>query len=206
AELDHPLRLDRRQTGHDLVEQEEPGLGRQGPRQLEAFSIRQREAAGHPRRAVGETHEVENLSRLASGVPERPRPGERPHPHVLQDREPQEWLHDLEGAREPPLADLVWPESAGGRSVESHVAVVCREESGDEVEQSRLARAVRSDDPPALPGRDVETRARDGVESPEALPDPRYFEEWHVRRSDGGGPTRAAESDRHPGAETGRRR
>ena len=41
ADLDDPLRLGRREAGHDLVEQEEPRLRRQSARELEALAVRQ---------------------------------------------------------------------------------------------------------------------------------------------------------------------
>ena len=48
AELDDPLGLGRRQPGHHLVEQQQPGLGGQRARQLEPLALGQREAAGRP--------------------------------------------------------------------------------------------------------------------------------------------------------------
>src|SRR5207247_9508585 len=80
-------------------------------------------------------------------------------PEVLEDRERVEDADDLERARDARRDDLVREEARDRGGAEPRLAPIGGEEAGEDVEESRLASAVRPDDRPELAARDRERHA-----------------------------------------------
>ena len=157
------VRLDRIHPGGRLVEEEQPRVGRGGARDLEPPPVRVREAVRRLVPAVahqpiaeereprlGELADLALLTALAGRAEHRPEdagpgvPVRRRH-HVLAHAHVQEQAQRLEGARDPALGDLVRLEADDAAPFEEDVACGRLVDAGDEVEERRLAGAVRAD-------------------------------------------------------------
>ena len=104
-------------------------------------------------------------------LPERVAVAERPEhaaAQVLEHREPAEDVGDLEAARQAEPVDLVRLQAVDALAVEQDLAAGRAEAAADEVEQGRLAGAVRADDRDALARRDREVGAADDLGLAEA--------------------------------------
>ena len=85
---------------------------------------------------------------------------------VLEDREPGEDVHHLEGAGDPPSADDVWGESADLLALEQDPPRIGGKVPREKVEQRRLPRAVRPDDGNDLPRVDAKVRPSTALKPP----------------------------------------
>ena len=171
--------LVRREAGQRLVEQQELGARRERQGDLEQALV----AVGQVRRdgpgLVGEADGGEEPQRLVVQVGEAPAVGEhreaaamlrlRRDPHVLEHRERVEDADDLERARDAQRDDPVGEERGDGRAADPCLATVGGQEPRQEVEEGRLAGAVRADDRAQLAAAHLEGRAvhrGEGAEAP----------------------------------------
>ena len=170
----HLRHLDRRQSGHDLVEQQQARARGDRARHLEALLTGQRQRRRGPMRDVGEADLVEHLRarRDRRHVRSASRPCRTSRgAQVLQHRERRKGLHDLEGARDAHAADLVGSQShqrlAGKADVAGRRACV----AGDQAEQRRLAGAVGAHDADDAPASATSNEtSRRAVSPPKRLP------------------------------------
>src|SRR5436190_4905004 len=94
------------------------------------------------------------------------------HEQVLEDAHVAEQARDLEGAHEPAQRDLVRREAEEALALERDLAGARALDPGDEVDERRLAGAVRSDDATDLAGLDREAHVVRRDEPAEALRQP----------------------------------
>ena len=174
------LRLDRRQPGQHFVEQQQFRLGRQRARDLEPALFGRDQIAGQHVGARAEAAKFQHLVRLAAGIAHHGGADQRADDDVVDDRHGLEALDDLEGAADAALAALGRRQRGDVLAVEDDRALGRRQHAGDQVEQRRLAGAVRADqaDDFAAPDRDRDVAV--GDQAAEALPDAAGFEQWRV--------------------------
>ena len=154
--------------------------------------------------ARGESAEFQHLLRLAARIASRWCGSGADH-DVVDHRHRLETLHHLEGARDAARAALRRRQLGDVLAGEQDRALRRRQHAGDDVEQRRLAGAVRADqtDDFAAPDRNRDVAVRD--EAAESLPDVVGFEQARViapppcagataRRSLPGLPARSARS------------
>ena len=189
------VRLDRVHPGGGLVEQEHPRLRRGGAGDLEPAPVRVREAvrrlvpavAHQPLAEEAEPLLGERLD-LALLAPHAGRAQDRAHDarlrvrvrgghHVLLDRHVQEQPQRLERPRDPALRDLVRLEAEQALAGEADVARVRRVHAGHQVEERRLAGAVRADHAEDLVLVDVQVELVDAREPAEAHRDALQLEQ-----------------------------
>ena len=174
------LRLLRVHPGGRLVEEEQPRVRRRRPGDLEPAAVRVREAVGGLVPAIAHqplTEEREPLLRELADLlllaPHARRAQHRAEDaglrvpvrgrhHVLAHGHVEEQPQRLERAGDPAARDLVRLEALDARAGEDDVAAGRLVHARDEVEQRRLAGAVRADhaDDLALVDVQVETRRR----------------------------------------------
>src|SRR5207342_569031 len=99
---------------------------------------------------------------------------------VLARREPGERADELKGTGHPLSADPVRREPADRVAGEPDLTGVRAEGAGDQVEQRRLAGAVRPHDADQLAFVQREADVADGAHPAEALADVRHLEEGHA--------------------------
>ena len=161
------------------------GLRRQRPGQLEALAVEQGQRARDDVGLVDACPVVSSASTAASSaVPSRRvrRAERRPDEHVLEHREPLERPRDLRGAPDPATTPGMGGLPGDVGAVEADRAPVGSQVAGDEVEQRRLARAVRPDDAEGLTLGNVEREVLDDADAAEALGDADDFEQGRHRR------------------------
>src|SRR5207237_6244203 len=109
-------------------------------------------------------------------------PERRRHRDVLDRREMRERPRNLVGARDTEAGDLV--RAVVGQSAWTQVdrPAIGLVVAADDVDQRRLAGAIRSDEADDLTGRDAQADATEGLDASERLPDLAAFQ-W--RRCDG---------------------
>ena len=90
---------------------------------------------------------------------------------VVLDRQAEEESRGLERACEPELGPLAGGHGRNVASEELDASLGGRELAGDDVEERRLAGAVRPEESTTLAGMDVEVDVMDGVDAPEAPAD-----------------------------------
>ena len=110
--LDQLIGLGVGQTATDLVQQQDLGVGRQRPGELEPFPVEQTQALGA---TVGEVHQAAELEDLdAARVPlglGQPRAVRRTDQDVLQHGHAPEGARDLERATDPEAATTFRPQA-----------------------------------------------------------------------------------------------
>ena len=192
------VRLGRVHPGGGLVEQEQARIGRHRAGDLQAAPVRVRErirrlvpaVAHQPLAEEAELLLGEGSDRLLL-TPHPGRPQDRAHDarprvavgrrrHVLLDRHVQEEPKRLERARDALAVDLVRREPDDRLALERDLSLVDLVHARHEVEERRLARAVRPDHAHDLVLVDVEVEVRDHLQAAEGLRDARELE--HPRR------------------------
>src|SRR5262249_5858600 len=121
--------------------------------------------------------EREDLEREGARLPAARGPQVGRHHHVLEDGEARERLHDLERPGDAAPADLVRAQAVDPLAFEEDLAGGRAEVSVEEVEERRLARAVRADEPEDLALREGKREVRGGRQPAEALADVLHLEE-----------------------------
>ena len=144
-ELDDALRLGVGEARHHLVEQQQPRLGAERPRQLEPLALGQRQPAGRPIGLGAQPELVEHGAGAPLGLGDVGVAAERGDHHVAHDGEARKRSHDLKRPGEAERVDLVRRQPAQVAAGEGHPAGVGGEEPGDEREGRRLASAVGAD-------------------------------------------------------------
>src|SRR5687767_623852 len=158
------------QAAGRLVEQQQPRLRDECPRELDALQRRVREPGRDVFRQMTEVDELESVVSAAPaiGLAEPARARVRADEDVLEHRHPGEERDVLERPCDAAADDLVWGEPQQIFAVVENRAGIRLVESRDDVEGRRLARAVRADQAEDLTLGDVERDVVEGDDSPEA--------------------------------------
>ncbi len=169
-DLDGRRHLARVEARHHFVEEQEPGAERERLGDLEALARRERQRGSG---RVGERLHAEqgkHLERAGLGVLRPPVAQERADHHVLEDGQPREGPHHLEGA-----GDAKPRQREGGKA--RHIAAEERDAPAgraqvarDQVEERRLPRAVGTDEAEDLALGYVEADVLHGEDTAEVLP------------------------------------
>ena len=155
------LHLRLRQPAGDLVEQEHPGSGREGARELEPLALEKRQPACGRVCLVEQAGAIECLdARLPEIAVGAAAPVGRADQHVLVGGELGERTRDLEGPRDPRAAVLVPGETCHVAAAEDDPPRVGAHRPTDDVQERRLAGAVRPHDPEGLAVLEREARPR----------------------------------------------
>ena len=167
--------------GEHLVQQQQFRLGRQRAGDFEPALFGRHQIAGEHVGARGQTAKLQHLMRLAAGVAHHGGADQRADDDVVDHGHGLKTLHDLEGTADPALAAFGRRQRGDVFAVEDDRALRRRQHARDQVEQRRLAGAVRADqaDDFAAPDRDRDVAV--GNQAAEALPDTAGFEEWRRR-------------------------
>ena len=187
ASVDDPAQLtpeDHRLVGVEsrgrLVEAQQLGARGQRPGDGHQLALALGQLA---RRGVGESAEAEHLERLVDRIGVGDRAGEhlldrRPrrrvhgrHREVLAHGEVVEQLDRLPRARHPPPGAGVGAQAGDVGALDGDRAEV-RHETGDRIDERRLAGPVRADQPDKFAGTDFEVDVDDGVHATERHRDP----------------------------------
>src|SRR5712671_1427016 len=181
-----------------LVERQQLRLGCKRPRDFQTALVAVRQAARGVVGAIAYPDIVQQLRGArfdAPFLPQRRRPAQdgadharlraavpADH-HVLEGRKVGEQADVLEGARNSRPRDLIGPQPADVASIEQKKSLVRRVDSGEQIEQRRLAGAVRTDEAVDLGARDRKGNAVERVDAAEALRDAfRLQERRHAAR------------------------
>src|SRR5581483_892841 len=180
------LRLGMAHPGGRLVEQDDLGAGGDGDADLQRalFGVREHgggrgapagEADGFddPVRAIGRVAQPAQPVPEGVAVPERP---EDRAAHVVEDGEVVEDVADLEAAAQSAALDLEGAEPGDVLALQLDRSGGHRKTRADQVEERRLARAVRTDDRVPLALVHDQVDAADDLGPPEALADVRQAE------------------------------
>ena len=164
-------------AGERLVEQQDPRLEHQRPCELEQLALAARERAGVvaapcPRGRTPRASRVPGRARSAPRERHTGRSAESSEPlarvvrrreqHVVQYGHDGERLGELERAHHPLARDRVRARAVHRAPVEPHLAAVAALEARDDVEERRLAGAVRADQRGDRAARHGEGRRVDG--------------------------------------------
>ncbi len=163
----------------DLVQQQEARLGGERARELQALALSGRERASVSLGLLGEPHLVDQLARPVARVPHVPRAGQGTDHDVVEDAEPLKRSQLLEGAGHSAPAHDVGRQAGESGPVQPHLALVRMVEARDDLEQGRLAGAVRPDDAHQLARLNVERDPAIGDDAAEALGDAGDRQEAH---------------------------
>ena len=149
-QVDHLQGLVAVQPGHDLIQKQELGLRGQGAGDLHLFDFQ----GGHPADVpaeVGEPQEPAQLLRLPPGfLFGQPLPEERPHHDVLHQAEPRQGTNQLKGPPDAQAASPVGRHFAHIPIFKKDFSLRGKVDAGDDVDEGRLPRPVRADDPQDL--------------------------------------------------------
>ena len=161
--LDLPNGLDEKMTfrvgqaAGDFVEQQDARTGRERPRQFQPLAIEQRQASG---KSVGlrlETGERQNVAAELNGFRlGYPRAEQRRDGQIFEYRQVGKGQRNLERASEAGTAARLRLHPRDVVTLQNDAAPVGPQHAGDQVEQRRFARAVRSDDAERLATRQGE--------------------------------------------------
>ncbi len=163
-------RLGRVQSCHELVQEEQLGLGRQAAGQLHPLSIDGGELPGQEVVPALQTDKAEHLSNVAPGggqsaVP--PPTVESADQHIVGHRHVGERADELEGAGDPPPEDLVRRQAGDYLTLEADGPAVGEEGAGDTVEKRSLPGSVGTHHPQDFPAGQGKPHLSKGPEAPE---------------------------------------
>ena len=195
---DQLVDLGRPQPRHHLVEQQQRRARRERARHLQPPAIGERQVRGEERRLAGEAQALENGQGARAGAGDGAFAVQRAHDRVVEHREPRERLDELEGAADAGRAHPVRRQAADRAPAETDRAGVRPMQAGDEVEERRLAGAVRADERGDRVALDREGRPRDRAQAAKRLADLFDFEERHVRAFLGSNPSARASGGQRP--------
>jgi hypothetical protein len=169
--VDQPedARLHRRVDARErLVEQDRAGLEHQRLGDAHQLLLAEREVAGQRLALVVELDQLEQLGRPLGRLVGHLRGDQQ----VLADGHPPEHAGLLEGPHQPPRDVLLETVAGDVRAVEPDPPLGRGLDARDQVEQRRLARAVRADHADELARRHLEGDVVDGDEVAKALGQP----------------------------------
>src|SRR4029078_11882581 len=168
-----------REPGERLVEQKEFLVLRQRHRNLNAATLAIRRL---PQRSIGDISQTDALKcclrmldemslalEVDQRVPARRRQAQQRLRHVVNDGVAPEQRDDLIGARHSEVGTAAARDTGDVLPEEFYRAGIGCQLAGDQVEQCRLAGAVRSDDQPALARLDVQVDVGGDVQAAESL-------------------------------------
>src|SRR5512134_313401 len=192
-ERQHARDLARAQAREDLVAEDEFRTQGQAARELQAFQISRGKRRGHLVRNPGIALEADLLENVdGHGVPVAVLPAAAPAAFPAGARRPEgndeilvggqgvEGPHDLERSRDPHPRDLVRGPAGDLAAKKKHLALPGPQEPGDAVDERRLPRAVRPDDPEDLPLLDRKAHGGERLYAPERLADPFHGQDAHT--------------------------
>src|SRR5205823_3081312 len=152
-----------------FVQQQQRRLGGQRTRQLQALALGERQAGGRLRGLGSQTQPLDDGARVRARPRRRRMTSERTDQHVVEHAQPRKRAHDLERARQPASADRVWRLAQQRAAAEADIARVGPQKARQQVEDRRLARAVRADQPEHLALGHREVEPGHGVHAAEVL-------------------------------------
>jgi hypothetical protein len=201
----HLGRLARRQAGHGLVEQEDPGIAGQAEHDLELALLAVREVADlhvQPVAVAGLIQEAMGLvvhptvrgQEAPHHVLGRPQAGDRQQ-HVVEDGQPGEQAGDLKGPRHAQGRPAVARPACDIAAEQQDLARGGGQGPGDDVEERGLARSVGPDDRLPVAGEHLQIDAPDGLQAAEALGEASELE--RRRRGPRRGPRRRGDDAGH---------
>src|SRR5262249_34349520 len=139
-------------AGH-LVEQQDLRLSGERACQLEALALTGGEGVGERVRLLGQAHTVQQVAGAYPRVSHVTRARERAYHDVVDDGEPGERPQLLERARDAQTAHAIRREAGQAAAIQANLTRIGAIEAADDLEQRRLAGAVRPDDADQLSGR-----------------------------------------------------
>ena len=176
-DLHRPVGLLQRQPLRRFVEHQQPRLLRDGHGDFQQPLVTVRQRAS---RRIGEAREPQMLERLVGDGGCAPRIARlRGEAHVLARAERGEDMAPLEGARDAFARHAMDRKAGDILAREDHLARVRLQHAGDQVEQRRLAGAVRADDGANLAGLELHVDRVDGDERAEAPCQPLALKQRH---------------------------
>ena len=182
-ELDADAELAGAQPGQPFVEQQQLGVERQGPRQLQPLLVDIGELAGRHIGAGREPDPGEQLEGALAGrlTPKRVGPEGKTGEHVVEAAQRPQHADQLEGPCDTQARDVMGCHPGDRLAFEADVAAVRLERARDQVERRRLAGAVRTDHTEDLAGHDGKLDIVDRHQSAERLADPGKLEQSRTR-------------------------
>ena len=208
-ELPQAPRLARVHPRRGLVEDQHARLGSERPRDLEPPLVPVGELAGERAGATAQADALQQThGALAIRIGARTSRHQttndvRTHArvaadeHVVEHGEPLEEPHALERPRDPPRRELVRCEARHRRAVQEDAPAVGAQVPRDEIDERRLAGAVRADEPEGLPRRDREVDPVHGVDAAEGPAElPRLKQHPRLRSRRGGASCEARRASR----------
>src|SRR5207237_2541394 len=153
-------------AGRRLVEQDQRGIGHQHTHELDELLLTVGEVTRVLPGQSAEPHQLQQLAAVALRLGVR---AARDDEQVLQRRQLREDADDLEGAPDAAAGDLPGFEAVDPPAAEAHAAGIEPLDTGDAVEERRLARAVGADEAVDAPGLQRQGDVIDGGHATEAL-------------------------------------
>ncbi len=196
--LEQATRERRIHAGERFVQEHEARREHERARKLEELALAARERSGV---LAGVTAQLERLEQLVRARPHftfsasrcegsgeqacKPLAGvvRRGKEHVVEHAHHVQRLRQLERPHEPAAGDRVGRQVVDRPAVEPDGAAACALEAGDDVEERRLARAVRADQRRDRAALDAEARAVHGADAAEALLDALDLEDGVTHRA-----------------------
>src|SRR5262249_7753064 len=149
---------------------------------LEALALGQRETGGGLLGLGAQADALHDGPRVRARTRRHRMPSQRADHDVVQHAEPRERAHDLKGAGQSERADRVRGQAAERAPAKADVTGVRGQKPGQQIEDRRLAGAVRSDEAEHLALVDREIEAVDGLNAAEALGEAMRLEQLQRRR------------------------
>ncbi|MCY1305955.1 hypothetical protein D9M70_557870 [compost metagenome] len=162
-----------RQTAGDLVQQQQPGFGGKRPCQFQPLALQKGEAAGQYIRLLEQAGVHQDFGAAVTGFRlAPPRAKTARDEQVLKDCQLFEGLRDLEGPPHARKTARHRRRSGDIHAAEADRAAVGGDVAGNQIEQRRLAGAVRPDDAQRLTLADRKADLVGDGQRAEALRDP----------------------------------
>src|SRR4051794_27946354 len=176
-QLDAGLRFDRGQASQDLIKQQQFRPGRERTRHFKPALFRRDQIAREHVGASGKTGEFQNLIGLSARLAHDGSANQGADDDVVDDAHGLEAFDHLEGASDAAPAAFRCRQPRHVLAVEPDRALGWRQHARDQVEQRRLAGAVRPDQPDDLTATDGDRDVTVGDQTAETLPDPTGFQQ-----------------------------
>ncbi len=168
-DVDDAVRLGRTQAGHHFVEQQQLRSRRERARDFEPLAVGQGQFVRLARVLVPEIEPPQHLARARISCVHVGRAQHGADRGVFEHGEFGKRAHDLKRAREPKPADMFGRGVLDALAGKGDAARIRRKDAGDQIEQRRLAGAVRADDGEDRARLDIERNIVDRDKTAEAL-------------------------------------
>src|SRR5207249_2219653 len=166
----------RRESGEDLIEEEDPRAGREDPSEFEALPLLNRQAGRGDVLLARQANEAEDPSRRLHRLRQVPRlvaSIERGHGNVLPAGHREEGPGDLVGLRDPGRDDPMGRQAVDPTAVQGDFSLRWFRDAGDQVQEGRLPGSIRSDQAEDVPLLQRQGDAADRAHAAEGLVDVR---------------------------------